>query len=511
MAHRTALRTWNDASVPIDHVDLLIIGAGLSGVGAGHEFGAHFPGKSYAIVEQRHDIGGTWSLFTYPGVRSDSDMHTLGYRFRPWVEEKAIADGPSILEYVRATAKDGDVERHIRFGTRALRASWSTAESRWTVDLEDVDSGERTRINCQFLFCCSGYYRYDEGYTPEFPGVDQFRGRIVHPQFWPDDLDYTGKRVVVIGSGATAVTLVPAMANDAAHVTMLQRSPTYIIPLPEKDAIANSLRRWLPPKWAYAITRWKNVVLVMISFQSSRRWPHVVRRMIRTIQQKELPPDYDIDTHFTPSYNPWEQRLCVVPDGDLFRALKQKKASIVTDHIETFTPDGIRLASGQELEADVVVTATGLNLLAFGGMDLVVDGHTVNLPEHLAYKGIMLSDVPNFAYGMGYTNASWTLKIDLTYDYVWRLLRHMSATGTTWCVPRLRDPSVEPVRLMDFSSGYVLRSIDKFPRAGSKAPWKVRMNYFYDRMMLGRGAVDDGTMEFGSGRSSADRTPSAVA
>jgi cation diffusion facilitator CzcD-associated flavoprotein CzcO len=482
-----------------DHVDVLIIGAGLSGIGAGHQLRATLPGKTYAILEARHEIGGTWSLFNYPGVRSDSDMHTLGYRFRPWVDDKAIADGPAILDYVRATARDGDVERHIRFGRRAIRANWSYADSAWTVDVEDVDTGEVTQLTCSFLFVCGGYYRYDEGYTPEFAGMDDFAGRIVHPQHWPDDLDYTGKRVVVIGSGATAVTLVPAMAGDAAHVTMLQRSPTYIVALPERDRLANSLRRVLPTTWVYAMIRWKNVLRVMASYQISRRWPHVMKNLLRKMLEPQLPAGYDIDRHFTPSYDPWDQRLCVVPDGDLFKALRQGTASVVTDQIETFTRDGIRLTSGDELEADIIVTATGLNLLAFGGIELMVEGEKVNLPDHMTYKAIMLSDVPNFAYGIGYTNASWTLKIDLTYDYVWRLIRHMGTTGTTWCAPRLRDPSVEPMPMMDFTSGYVLRSIEQFPRAGSKAPWSLRMNYIVDWLALGRGSVDDGTMEFGSG------------
>ncbi|MBV9486912.1 MAG: NAD(P)/FAD-dependent oxidoreductase [Frankiaceae bacterium] len=498
--------------VAVDHVDVLIVGAGLSGIGAGHQIREHFPRKTYAILEQRQEIGGTWSLFKYPGIRSDSDMHTLGYRWRPWVEEKAIADGPSILKYVEDTAREGDVEKHIRFGKKVVSASWSTPDSRWTVDVEDVATGEITQMTCGFYFCCSGYYNYEEGYTPQWAGVEDFEGTVVHPQFWPEDLDYTGKKVVVIGSGATAVTLVPAMAAaGAAHVTMLQRSPTYIVPLPEKDKLANTLRRFLPSKWAYAITRYKNVVMVTISFQLSRRRPEVMKRLIRKMQLTVMPADYAFEPHLSPSYNPWDQRLCVVPDGDLFIAMKRGDASIVTDEIETFTKTGVKLVSGEELDADVIVTATGLNLLAFGGVKLTVDGKPVNLPDHMAYKAIMLSDVPNFAYGIGYTNASWTLKIDLTYDYVWRLLKHMDATGTTWCAPRLRDTSIERSPLMDFSSGYVQRSIDQFPRAGSKAPWKTRMNYFYDRLALGKGNVDDGTMEFGRGAAApAERVTAAA-
>jgi cation diffusion facilitator CzcD-associated flavoprotein CzcO len=482
----------------VDHVDVLIIGAGLSGIGAGHQLRATLPRKTYAILEARDEIGGTWSLFQYPGVRSDSDMHTLGYRFRPWTDEKAIADGPAILDYVHATARDGDVERHIRFGKRVVAASWSSADGRWTVDVQDVQSGEVSQLTCGFLFSCAGYYRYDEGYTPEFAGREDFEGPVIHPQHWPEDLDYTGKRVVVIGSGATAVTVVPAMSDRAAHVTMLQRSPTYIVSLPAKDKIANNLRRVLPEKLVYSLVRWKNVFRVMASYEMSRRRPHVVKGVIRKMQLQDLTPE-QIDEHFTPTYNPWDQRLCAVPDGDLFKAMKSGKASIVTDHIERFTNNGILLKSGEELPADIIVTATGLNLLAFGGIDLTVDGAPVKLPEHMTYKAIMLNDVPNFVFGIGYTNASWTLKIDLTYDYLWKLLKHMDATGTTWCVPRLTDPSITPAPMLDFSSGYVMRSIDEFPRAGSRKPWSLRMNYLVDRIALSRGSVDDGTMEFGRG------------
>jgi monooxygenase len=485
--------------VSVDHVDVLIVGAGLSGIGAGHQLRAHFPAKTYAILEARAEIGGTWSLFTYPGVRSDSDMHTLGYKFRPWTEAKAIADGPSILNYVRDTAREGDVERHIRFGLRVVRAHWSTADALWSVEAEDVHTGKVTTLTCGFLFMCSGYFRYDEGFTPEFNGIERFTGPIVHPQHWPADLDYSGKRVVVIGSGATAVTLVPAMARDAAHVTMLQRSPSYIVSLAGQDKLADRLRRFLPAKRVYSIIRWKNVVRTLASFVISRHRPNVMKSLIRKGQEQQLPADFDFDTHLTPTYNPWDQRLCVAPDGDLFRALRKGTASMVTDRIDTFTETGLTLSSGAELEADIIVTATGLNLLVFGGVELTVDGEPVEVPKRLAYKGIMLSDVPNFAFGIGYTNASWTLKIDLTYDYVWRLLRHMDATGTNWCAPRLRDPSITETPFLDFSSGYVMRSIDKFPKTGSTPPWQARMNYLYDAIMLPRGSVDDGTMEFGRG------------
>jgi cation diffusion facilitator CzcD-associated flavoprotein CzcO len=484
--------------VPRDHVDLLIVGAGLSGIGAGHQFHANFPRKTYAILEARDELGGTWSLFTYPGVRADSDMHTLGYRFRPWTEGKAIADGPAILDYVRDTARAGGVDANIRFRQRVVRASWSSADARWTVEAEHVDTGEVTQLTCNFLFMCSGYYRYDEGYLPVFKGRERFSGPVVHPQHWPVDLDYTGKRVVVIGSGATAVTLLPAMAPTAEHVTMLQRSPTYIVALPGTDRMAEWLNSRVPAKVAYSIVRWKNVARIMLSYQLSRRWPDVMKSIIRKAAAKQLPPDFDVDKHLSPTYNPWDQRMCVVPDGDLFRVIRDGRASIVTDRIETFTETGLLLESGASLDADVIVSATGLNMLAFGGVELSVDGRAVELPKTMTYKGIMLSDVPNFAFAVGYTNASWTLKVDLTYSYLWRLLRHMDAHGQTWCVPRRHDDSVTEGPFMDFSPGYVLRSIDSFPRAGSKAPWRLRQNYLFDLSVLSRSAVVDGTMEFGS-------------
>jgi monooxygenase len=485
--------------VSTEHVDLLIVGAGLSGIGAGHQFRATFPGKTYAILEARDELGGTWSQFTYPGVRSDSDMQTFGYRFKPWTGAKALADGPSILDYVRETARDGDVEAKIRFGQRVVRADWSSADGTWTVEARHVDTGVVTTMTCGFLFMCSGYYRYDEGYLPDFKGIDRFGGQIVHPQHWPADLDYAGKRVVVIGSGATAVTLVPAMAADAAHVTMVQRSPTYIVALPGVDRLAIWLRRFLPERVVYSIVRWKNLARIVLSYQLSRRAPNVMKSVIRKAAQKQLPADYDVDRHLTPTYNPWDQRMCVVPDGDLFRVLRSGHASIVTDRIETFTETGLQLESGAELEADLIVTATGLNMLVFGGVELSVDGQQVDISKTMSYKAIMLSDVPNFAFAIGYTNASWTLKVDLTYSYVWRLLKHLDATGQRWCVPRRRDRTVTETPFMEFTPGYVLRSIESFPKAGSKAPWRLRQNYLFDLTVLTRGSVDDGTMEFGSG------------
>jgi monooxygenase len=480
----------------LEHLDVLIVGAGLSGIGAGYHLQDRCPGKTYAILEARGETGGTWDLFRYPGIRSDSDMHTLGYSFRPWTEAKAIADGPSILRYVRQTATDHAIDQRIRFHHRVTRVEWSTEDARWTVEAERSDTGETVQLTCGFLLICGGYYRYDEGYTPDFAGRESFGGQIVHPQHWPEDLDHAGKRVVVIGSGATAVTLVPALAEQAAHVTMLQRSPTYIISLPGEDPIANGLRRLLPARTAYSIVRWKNVLLQLLSYQLSRRRPTFMRKVLRRGVTRNLPVGYDVDTHFTPSYDPWDQRLCLVPDGDLFTAIRSGGASVVTDHVDTFTESGIRLRSGDELEADVVVTATGLNLLLFGGVQVAVDGEDVDLSETMTYKGMMLSDVPNFAFAMGYTNASWTLKADLTSEYVCRLLNHMDATGQRQCVPLKHDASVAEEPFLDLASGYVQRSVAQFPKQGSKVPWRLRMNYALDVKMLRFGAIEDGTMRF---------------
>ena len=489
-----------------EHVDVLIVGAGLSGVGAARHIQSAFPGRTYAILEARDAIGGTWDLFRYPGVRSDSDMHTLGYRFRPWTQARAIADGPSILSYVRDTAAEAGVDRHIRFGHRVVRAAWSSEDARWAV--EAVHAGRPVHLTTSFLYLCTGYYRYDAGHEPEFPGIDRFGGTVVHPQHWPSGLDYTGKKVVVIGSGATAVTLVPAMAGRAAHVTMLQRSPTYILSLPAEDAIANTLRRALGARRGYAVVRWKNVALQTLLFRLSRRRPHVVRAMIRKAAIRQLPAGYDVDTHFNPRYQPWDQRLCLVPDGDLFREIRRGRASVVTDRITGFTRSGVRLESGAELEADIVVTATGLRLLALGGIGLSVDGREVNLPETMAYKGLMLSGVPNFAYTIGYTNASWTLKADLVGEYVVRLLKYMDARGYDQCVPVNDDPAVTERPLLDFQAGYVLRSIHEFPKAGSRPPWQVVMSYPHDVLKLRYGRIDDGAMRFS--RVSGRRTDAAA-
>jgi cation diffusion facilitator CzcD-associated flavoprotein CzcO len=479
-----------------EHVDVVIIGAGLSGIGAGYYMQAECPGKTFAILEARDSIGGTWDLFRYPGIRSDSDMYTLGFRFHPWPDAKTIADGPSILSYVRETASKYGIDRKIRFHHRVVRAEWSTADARWTVEAERSDTGATVRLTCGFLFVCAGYYRYDEGYTPDFKGIERFTGPIVHPQQWTDDIDFADRRVVVIGSGATAVTLVPAMAKRAAHVTMLQRSPSYVVSLPGEDPLATALRRFFPAKLVYPIVRWKNVLLTMLVFQLSRRRPAAMKALIRRGLEKRLPTGYDIDRHFNPRYNPWDQRMCLVPDGDLFEVISDGRASVVTDQIDTFTEKGLKLASGAELEADLIVTATGLNMIPLGDVAIAVDGRDVQLAETLTYKGMMLSGVPNLAFAVGYTNASWTLKCELTCEYVCRLLNHMDEHGYRSCIPRNRDPSVTEEPLVDFSSGYVLRAIDRFPRQGSKAPWRLYQNYARDLLLLRFGEIEDDAMEF---------------
>jgi monooxygenase len=478
----------------VEHFDVVIVGAGLSGIGAGYHLKTNCPGRSYVILEGRGSIGGTWDLFRYPGIRSDSDMYTLGYSFRPWTEAKAIADGPSILNYVKETARDYGIDRHIRFGHRVTRTSWSSRDAKWTVEATHGD--DIVRFTCNFLFLCGGYYNYEQGYTPDFAGTDRFKGQILHPQKWPEDLDYAGKHVVVIGSGATAVTLVPEMAKTAKHVVMLQRSPTYVVSRPAEDNVANWLRRWLPAMTAYGITRWKNVLFGMYFFRLSRRRPEDVKKAIIKMVQDQLGPDYDVATHFTPRYNPWDQRLCLVPDSDLFESIKAGTSSVVTDRIETFTENGLKLASGEELAADIIVTATGLNLQVLNGLALTVDGQTINPGETMSYKGMMYSDVPNLASSFGYTNASWTLKCDLTCEYVCRLLNHMTKTGLRQCTPRVTDPTIEKEPWLDFSSGYVRRSIANFPKQGSKKPWKLYQNYALDIMSLRLGRVDDGVMEF---------------
>jgi monooxygenase len=480
------------------HVDVLIIGGGLSGIAAGYHLQADCPGSTYAILEARDSIGGTWDLFRYPGIRSDSDMFTLGYGFRPWREARAIADGPAILEYVKDTARAYGIDRHIRFGHRVVRAEWSSAQQRWDVEAQCTESGETVHMSAGFLLACTGYYRQDAGYTPELPGIERFRGPIVHPQHWPEDLDYAGKRVVVIGSGATAVTLVPAMAQDAAHVTMLQRSPSYVVSMPNDDRVSKLIRRVLPERLAHRALRWKNVLLMMGHYQLSRRAPRLMRRLMRAAVRKALPPGYDVDTHFNPRYDPWDQRVCLVPDGDLFEAIGSGRASVVTDRIRTVTEAGVELESGQILEADILITATGLNLLVLGGMELRVDGRDVDLSRALTYRGMMLGGVPNMAMVAGYTNASWTLKADLICRYVTRLRNHMDARGYTQATPRPPADVGETEPFLSLTSGYVLRSLDRFPRQGAAAPWRVHQNYLRDIALIRRADLEEG-MEFETG------------
>ena len=478
------------------HFDVLVVGAGLSGIGAAVHLKMLCPERSFAILEARERLGGTWDLFRYPGIRSDSDMYTLGYRFKPWEQPQAIADGPSILKYVQDTAREHDVERHIRYGLQVKRASWSTADAAWTVEAERGGSGELQRFSCNFLFMCSGYYRYDAGHLPHFEGRENFGGRIVHPQVWPEGLDYAGQRVVIIGSGATAVTLLPEMAKTAAHVTMLQRSPTWMVARPSQDALANRMRQWLPAKAAYALTRWKRVLLGMYFYGLCRRKPEKVKSLLLGGVRAYLGPDADIDKHFTPRYKPWDQRLCLLPDGDFFMALRSRKASVVTDEIEHFTATGLKLKSGAELPADLVVSATGLELKVLGGVQLSVDGRPVDLAQTVSYKAMMYSGVPNLASSMGYTNASWTLKCDLTCEYVCRLLNHMQKKGLRQCTPTLGDASMPLEPWSDFSSGYIQRAAHLFPKRGTVAPWKLKQNYIHDLLTLRHGRVDDGAMVF---------------
>ena len=501
----TDLSGMRHSAAPV-HVDVLIVGAGLSGIGAAQHLQRKCPTRTFAILEARDTIGGTWDLFRYPGVRSDSDMYTLGYRLRPWREARAIADGPSILRYIRDTAADTGVDAHIQLGRRLVRAAWSSDEALWRVEAETMD-GQVMRYTCAFLYMCTGYYEYDHGYLPEWPDLAAFTGRVVHPQHWPADLDYAGKRVVVIGSGATAVTLVPAMAASAAHVTMLQRSPTYVISLPAQDRIANWLRAHLPDRVAYALSRWKNILVAMLFYLFARHSPERAKRLIRHGVRARLGADYDLDTHFTPRYEPWDQRLCFVPDGDLFDALRSGRASVVTDRIAGFDATGIRLASGAHLDADVIVTATGLRMRIMDGVSLTVDDQPVNLATTMAYKGAMYSDVPNLASALGYTNASWTLKVDLTSEYVCRLLNHMEARGYGSCTPRRRDPAIREEPVVDFTSGYVQRALATLPKQGSRAPWKLHQNYLRDLITLRYAPLEDGTMEFLPAPRAARRRP----
>jgi len=495
----------------VEHVDVLVVGAGISGIGAGYHLQTLCPDRTYAILEGRADLGGTWDLFRYPGVRSDSDMHTLGYGFKPWTADKAIADGPSILSYLRETARQFGIDHHIRFDHLVSSASWSSEDARWTVTATRSDTGDTVTITCGYLFMCSGYYSYRSGHTPEFPGLESFEGEVVHPQSWPEDLEYDGKKVVVIGSGATAMTLVPALAQQAEHVTMLQRSPTYVVSRPDIDRIADRLRKVLPERLAYRLTRKKNVALQQFFYRRTRTKPAQVKAGLLDMVRKELGPDYDVDTHFTPSYDPWDQRLCLVPNGDLFEALRSGKASVVTDHIATFTGKGIELESGEVLEADIIVTATGLRMVTLGEMDFSVDGTPVDFASTWTYKGFAYSDIPNLASSFGYINASWTLRADLTCEYVCRLLNHMAATGTDVCTPRLRpsDRSMpERPWIDDFSAGYMQRIMPMLPRQGDREPWVNPQDYGKDKKMFRRSPIDDGVMQFTA--AGVQATPTAV-
>lgn len=475
-----------------DHLDVLIVGAGLSGIGAAWHLQDKCQGKTYTILEQRQTMGGTWDLFRYPGIRSDSDMYTLGYAFKPWKAAKAIADGPSILEYVKETARENGIDKHIRFGHRVISAEWSSQDALWTVTAMQGD--KQVQLRARYLMMCSGYYRYEHGYTPDFPGRDRFKGTVIHPQLWPEDLDYTGKDVVVIGSGATAVTIVPEMAHKGAkHVTMLQRSPTYCVSRPSQDKVANFLKKILPANVAYAITRWKNVNLQQYFYKQARTKPEKTAAAITRLAQKQLGEDYDM-AHFTPRYKPWDQRMCLVPDNDLFSSIRDGKASVVTDTIETFTETGIKLASGKELKADIVVTATGLDLLFLGGMKVSIDGRDVDMSKTLTYKGMMYSGVPNLVNVFGYTNASWTLKCDLTCEYFCRLINYNEAHGYLSATPQSSDPNPHMEPWLDFSSGYVQRTIDRFPKQGARLPWKLNQNYPADVKLLRGGPIDDDMM-----------------
>lgn len=478
------------------HTDVIIVGAGISGIGAACHLQKKSPNRSFTILEARENIGGTWDLFRYPGIRSDSDMYTLGYAFKPWKEGAAIADGDSILKYLTETVAEHHLQDKIQFGLRVTKADWSSDEAIWTVTVAGADSEETRTLTCNYLFMCSGYYNYDKGYLPEFDGYDTFEGIVAHPQHWPKDLDYSSKNVVVIGSGATAVTVVPAMANKAKHVTMLQRSPSYVASRPQRDKIANGLRKFLPDALAYKIVRAKNVLMTILFFNLTRKYPKAMKKKLVEWAQKELRPEYDVKTHFTPSYNPWDQRLCAVPDADLFHAINQEQASVVTDHIDCFTASGIRLKSGKELQADIIVPATGLQLQALGGMSLHVDGKSIDIGETVNYKGMTLSNVPNFAWTVGYTNASWTLKADLTAHYVCRLLNHMEKHGYRTCVPLRNSEDGETESILDLNSGYVLRSKHVIPKQGKEQPWKNHQNYLSDLLHLKFERIDDGVMQF---------------
>ena len=491
----------------MEHFDVVIIGAGLSGIGAGYRLQTRCPRKSYVIFEARDRMGGTWDLFRFPGIRSDSDMFTFSYPFRPWKNaNRVIADGASILEYLRETAREFGIDKKIRFQHRVQAASWSSEEARWRLELKTA-SGETARCTCDFLYGCTGYYRYDAGHAPRFPGSENFRGPILHPQHWPEDLEYTGKKVVIIGSGATAVTMIPVMAQKAAHVTMLQRSPTYMLSLPDHDPLAGKLHRWLPVGAAHFLSRWKNLLISMGIYQYSRRAPEKARKMLRDGAAKSLPEGYDVEKHFNPRYQPWDQRLCLIPNSDLYRAISSGRASVVTDQIETFTERGIKLKSGEELEADIIVTATGLRMLALGAVQLTVDGTRVDPGQTFIYKGTMLSNIPNFAFCIGYTNASWTLRADLASTFVCRVLNYMERRGYRVCRPVHGNEAMEARPLLDLTAGYVQRAVADLPKQASKKPWLIRQNYIFDMLTMKMSRLQDGILQFGSAASAAKIIP----
>ena len=488
----------------MSHYDMVIVGAGLSGIGAAVHLQTHCPGKTYTVLESRAALGGTWDLYRYPGIRSDSDMHTLGYSFKPWKASKSIADGPSILEYVNETADEHDVRKHIRFNRRLAGASWSSEDACWTLDVVATDgSAESEPITCSFVLMCSGYYSYDKPYQPHFEGEEEFEGLMFHPQLWPEDLDYRGKRVVVIGSGATAMTIIASIADEVEHVTMLQRSPTYVVSFPDKDVIANTLRKFLPDMWAYNLTRFKNTQLQHRMYERTRTKPEKVKNFLLSRVRKALGPDYDVEKHFTPSYNPWDQRLCLIPNGDLWKAINSGKASVVTEAIDQFTKKGIRLQTGEELEADIIIVATGLTMKLLGGAQFTVDGQPVNFSDTFTYKGMMYSDVPNLVQTFGYINASWTLRADLTAEYACRLLNRMDELGMRQCTPRLRDRDQNMARrawIEDFSSGYMQRTMHLFPKQGDHEPWLNTQSFTADKKMVRQAPLEDGALTFSSPR-----------
>jgi monooxygenase len=494
-------RAANLGAVTPDHVDVLIVGAGLSGVGAAYHLQESCPDLSYSILEARDSMGGTWDLFRYPGVRSDSDMFTLGYTFRPWPSNKAISPGDMICDYIRDTAREFGIDRKVRFGHKVVAAAWDSATALWTVTVERRTglNTETLQVTCRFIYTCSGYYNYNEGYAPKWEGMSEFQGQLIYPQFWPENLDYTGKRVVVIGSGATAVTLVPSMAGTAAHVTMLQRSPTYIMSRPTHDLLARPLRRFLPSGLAHRILRAENVGLTTLSYVISRRAPKTVARALTTFAHIQSGKKTD-RANFEPRYKPWDQRLCLVPDSDLFTAIRKGNASIVTDEIERFTPTGLQLKSGKTLDADIVISATGLQVQLFGGATITVDGKPINFGDTLWYKGMMFSGVPNLVNSFGYTNASWTLKAELIANYTCRLLNHMSKKGFDTCVAEVKRET-DHQAAVDLSSGYIQRAVAIMPQQGTKAPWKVNQNYIRDVRLFKRGKLNDGAMKFERRRS----------